>query len=92
MQVSPRLQLLQPTELDPTTLRGTVRPKLVGETVTVERRKGTTWTTVGEGTVDTSGAFAVAFDSLVPVGVYRARISATAGLTAGMSPVLQVTG
>jgi stage II sporulation protein D len=92
VQVSPRLQLLQPAALDLTTLRGTIRPKLVGEVITIERRKGTSWTAVGETTVDASGAFALDFDSAVPAGTYRARIPATAGLAAGTSSMLQVTG
>ena len=58
----------------------------------IERRKGTSWVTVGETTVDASGGFALELDAVVPAGAYRARISATAGLAAGTSPVLQVTG
>ena len=92
VQVIPRIQLSAPTALDPTTLRGTVRPKLAGAVVTIERRKGTAWSVVGETTVAAAGSFALALDAVVPAGAYRARISATAGYAAGASPVLQVTG
>jgi stage II sporulation protein D len=91
VRVSPRLQLTPPTSLDPTTLRGTVRPRLVGAVVAVERRKGTSWVTLGETTVDASGAFALELDVIAQAGVYRARISATSGFAAGTSPALQVS-
>jgi stage II sporulation protein D len=91
VQVSPRIVLTRPTALDPTTLRGTVRPRLQGVVVALERRKGTSWVTIGESTVDASGGFALELDTVVPAGAYRARVSATAGLAAGTSPVLQVT-
>jgi hypothetical protein len=68
-----------------------VRPRLVGAVVTIERRKGSSWALVGEATVDSSGAFAFTLDTALPAGVYRARLSATNGLAAGMSPVLQVS-
>jgi stage II sporulation protein D len=92
VQVTPRLQLTRPTELDPTTLRGTVRPRLAGAMVALERRKGSAWVTLGEATVDAAGAFGLVLDSVVPGGAYRARISATAGFAAGISPVLQLSG
>jgi stage II sporulation protein D len=92
VQVVPRLQLLRPTALDPTTLRGTVRPKLVGAVIEIQRRKGSSWALVGETTVDAAGAFALTLDAVVPAGAYRARMSATNGLEAGTSPVLQVSG
>jgi SpoIID/LytB domain protein len=91
VQVSPRIVLTRPNALDPTTMRGTVRPRLAGALVAVERRNGSSWVTIGETTVDPSGAFALELDTVVPGGAYRARISATAGLAAGTSPVLQVT-
>jgi SpoIID/LytB domain protein len=92
VQVSPRVQLTQPTALEPTVVRGTVRPRIAGAAVAVERRKGTTWVTLGEATVDAAGSFALELDAVVPTGAYRARISATAGFAAGTSPVLQVSG
>jgi len=91
VQVAPRIQLTRPIALEPTTLRGTVRPRLAGVSVAVERRKGSSWVTIGEATVDASGAFVLELDAVVPSGAYRARIAATVGFLAGTSPVLQVT-
>jgi stage II sporulation protein D len=91
VQVAPRVQLTRPTAVDPTTLRGTVRPRLTGALVAIERRKGTSWVVVGETTV-VAGRFALTLDAVVPAGAYRARVSATAGYAAGTSPTLQVSG
>ncbi|HEU5490649.1 MAG TPA: SpoIID/LytB domain-containing protein [Gaiellaceae bacterium] len=91
VQVAPRIQLIRPTAVDPTTIRGTVRPRLTGAVVAIERRKGTSWVVVGETTV-VAGAFALTVDAAVPAGAYRARVSATAGFAAGTSPTLQVSG
>lgn len=88
VQVIPRLQLLQPAE--PDVLTGTVRPKLAGAAVSVERKTGSSWVAVGQATVDDTGAFRVEL-TLAP-GSYRARVSATGGLAAGVSPTLVVTG
>ena len=92
VQVAPRVQLSAPTVLDPATLRGTVRPKLPGAVVTIERRKGTAWVTVGESAVAAAGSFALPLDAAVLAGAYRARLSATAGYAPSTSAVLQVTG
>lgn len=92
VQVSPRLQLLRPTALEPTVLRGTVRPRITGAVIAVERRKGTSWVTIGEATADAAGTFMLELDAAVPAGAYRARISATTGFAAGTSLVLQVSG
>ena len=91
VQVAPRIQLTGPTALEPTILRGIVRPRLAGASVAVERRKGSSWATIGEASVDASGAFALELDAVVPSGAYRARVAATSGFVAGTSPVLQVT-
>ena len=91
VQVAPRIQLIRPTVLEPTMLRGTVRPKLAGVVVVVERRKGASWVVLGETTVDASGAFLLELDAVVPTGAYRARLVPTSGFVAGTSPVLQVT-
>jgi SpoIID/LytB domain protein len=88
VQVAPRVLLVQPPE--PGVLTGTVRPKLSGAAIAVERRKGTAWTAVANGTVDASGGYRVEL-ALTP-GAYRARIPATGGLAEARSPVLQVTG
>jgi SpoIID/LytB domain protein len=92
VQVTPRLQLTRPTALDPTTLRGAVRPRLAGAVVELERRKGMSWAVVGQTTVDASGAFAFTLDAAVPAGAYRAAMAPTSGLAAGTSPILQLTG
>jgi stage II sporulation protein D len=92
VQVSPRLALVRPTAADPFTLRGTVRPRIRGATVAIERRKGTAWAVVGDAVVDAQGAFALALDAPLTAGAYRARVDATPGFAAGASPVLQVSG
>lgn len=91
VQVAPRIQLTRPTAIDPTTLRGTVRPRLTGAVVAIERRKGTSWVVVGE-TTAAAGAFSLTLDAAVPAGAYRAHVSPTAGYAAGTSPILQVSG
>jgi stage II sporulation protein D len=91
VQVAPRITLTRPTQVEPTVLSGTVRPRLPGAVVAVERRKGTAWVTLGETTVDAAGSFRLELDALVPAGSYRARISATEGLAAGTSAVVQVS-
>jgi len=88
VQVIPRLQLARPVE--PGVLTGAVRPKLAGAAISIERKNGPSWVPVGQATVDDTGAFRVEL-SLAP-GSYRARISATDGLAAGVSSVLQVMG
>ena len=86
--VAPRLELTLPPE--PDALAGRMRPKLAGVSVTIERRNGAAWTQVGTTAVDPGGAFRAELP-LSP-GSYRARVGATAGLVAGTSPVLQVSG
>ena len=92
VQVSPRLTLSRPTQAEPGVLGGTVRPRLPGNAVAIERRKGSAWVTVGEATVDAAGAFRLELGAVVPAGGYRARTSAAAGFVAGTSPVVEVTG
>jgi hypothetical protein len=58
----------------------------------VERRKGSTWALVGEVVVDGAGTFRLELDAAVPAGSYRARTTASGGLAAGSSPVVQVSG
>jgi stage II sporulation protein D len=88
VEVAPRLQLARAA--DPDALTGTVRPRLAGATVTIERRKGVAWAPVDAASVDGLGAFRARLQ-LVP-GSYRARIGAVSGLAAATSPVLQVSG
>jgi len=88
VQVSPRVRLVQSAE--PGTLAGTVRPRLTGVVVAIERREASAWVPVAEAIVDETGAFRAEL-ALVP-GSYRARIPATPGLAAGVAPVLTVVG
>jgi stage II sporulation protein D len=90
VQVAPRLTLARPTQVEPTVLTGTVRPRLPGSVVAIERRKGLAWVTVGEANVDAAGAFRLELDAIVPPGSYRARISSSNAYVAGTSPVIQV--
>lgn len=92
VQVAPRIALARPTAADPFTLRGTVRPRLRGATVAIERRKGTAWSVVGDAVVDAQGAFVLTLDTPLPAGTYRARVDASAGYAAATSPVIQVSG
>ena len=92
VQVAPRLTLARPTAAEPAVLGGTVKPKLPGAVVAVERRKGSTWALVGEVVVDGAGTFTLELDAPVPAGSYRARSTASGGLAAGISPVVQVSG
>jgi hypothetical protein len=92
VQVTPRLTLSRPSATEPFVLSGSVRPRLQGGVVAIERRKGTAWVTVGEATVDAAGGYRLELDALVPAGSYRARMSATGGFAAATSPVVQVSG
>jgi stage II sporulation protein D len=88
VQVAPRVLLEQP--VDPLLLTGTVRPRLVGARVTIERREGTAWSRIARAVVDRAGAFRAQF-SISP-GAYRARVPATAGYAEGVAPVLAING
>ena len=88
LRVAPRVQLVQPVDL--TALGGTVRPRLAGATVTIERRQGSAWRKVAETKVDRSGSFRAQF-AVVP-GSFRARVPAVNGFAEGTAPVLAVTG
>jgi len=90
VQVTPRLTLAKPTALAPGVLTGTIRPRLPGAQIAIERKKGTSWVLVGEATADASGAFELELDAALPPGTYRARSAATAGFVAGTSPTVQV--
>jgi stage II sporulation protein D len=88
VQVSPRVRLATPAELG--TLTGTVKPRVTGAPVSIERLKGTTWTQIAHSTVGATGGFRARVQ-LVPAS-YRARVAATEGLVEGLSPVLTVSG
>jgi stage II sporulation protein D len=87
VQVAPRVRLLQPAE--PGVLTGTVRPRLPGALVSIERKDGSAWTLAAESIVDDAGAFRAQF-AIVP-GSYRARVAASDGFAAGVAPVLTVS-
>jgi len=89
--VAPRLTLSRPTALEPDVFTGVMKPKTPGTVVTLERKRGSTWTVVDQAVVDLSGTFKVQLDA-VPVGTYRASTNATAELAAGVSPPVQVSG
>jgi len=88
VRVAPRVQLAQPA--DSTGLSGTVRPRLAGVGVTIERRRGSEWVQVAHTMVDRSGSFRAQLT--VSRGSYRARVAATGGFAEGIAPVLAVTG
>jgi stage II sporulation protein D len=88
MRVAPRVRMSLSS--GPRLLTGTVRPRLSGATVTVERLEATGWVSVADTVVDETGAFRAQL-ALVS-GSYRARVPATGGFAEGVTPVLEVTG
>jgi len=92
VEVAPRLALAKPTALAPTVIGGSVKPKLPGARIAIERRKGSAWVPVGETAVGAAGGFQLELDAPVPAGSYRARSDAVAGFVAATSPTMQVTG
>jgi SpoIID/LytB domain protein len=88
VRVAPRVLLADP--LDFTALGGTVRPRLAGATVVIERRQGSGWRQVAEVKVDRAGSFRAPL--AVSAGSYRARVPEINGYAEGTSPVLAVTG
>ena len=74
---------------EPKALAGTVRPRLQGVRVAVERRVGSVWDGVGTATVGADGTFRAAL-KVVP-GSYRARVAKTGTWAEGVTPVLVVT-
>jgi stage II sporulation protein D len=87
VRVAPRVQLLKPENL--TALTGTVRPKIPGADVTIERREGNLWVRVAVVNVNANGDFRAPV-AVVP-GSYRARVAATDGFAEGVGDVLVVT-
>ena len=55
VQVAPRLALAKPTPLAPGVLSGTIKPKLPGAQVAIERKKGANWVLVGQAVVGRDG-------------------------------------
>ncbi len=87
VEVAPRVQLAQGAE--PMTLTGTVRPRLSGAAVFIERRAGSAWRRSARKTVDTAGAFRA---EVREPGEYRARLPATGGYAEGVTAVLALAG
>jgi stage II sporulation protein D len=88
VRVSPRVRLAVAGE--PDALTGSVKPKVTGAPIFIERLKGTTWTQIARSTVDATGGFRARVQ-VVPAS-YRARVAATEGLVEGTSPVMTVSG
>ena len=86
VRVAPRVQLAQTP--DGLGLIGTVRPRLRGAPVTIERRRGSGWVEIARMTVDGAGAFRAELQ--VSPGSYRARVPARNGYVEGLTPVLVV--
>jgi stage II sporulation protein D len=84
--VAPLVRLTQPAELG--VLTGTVRPKLPGAAVLIERRQNGSWKRVAQTTVEANGSFRVELDLVA--GSYRARIPAREGYAEGIGPPLSV--
>jgi stage II sporulation protein D len=87
VRVAPRVRLGVPVE--PGALSGTVRPKLAGAPVSIERRQGTAWLPVADSIVDQAGSFRAELQLVA--GSYRARVAATEGFAEGVTPVLTVS-
>jgi stage II sporulation protein D len=83
--VAPRVRIGAP---DPTTVRGTVRPRFAGVTVQIQRLDGTNWMRVSRTEVAADGRFE-AHVQLV-AGLYRARVAPGHGFVPGTSPPLKV--
>ena len=88
IQVAPRVRLLQGNQ--PGVVSGSVRPRLPGARVQLERQQGKNWIQVADTATDDTGAFRLE-QVLVP-GTYRARVSPSGGFVEGVSPTLQVDG
>ncbi len=88
VRVAPRVRLTRPAE--PGVLTGTVRPRLPGALVRIERQRGSGWALVDEVIADRAGAFRAEIDLIS--GTYRARVAAAGGYVEGISPVLAVAG
>jgi len=86
VRVAPRVRLLPPS--DPGALAGTVRPRLAGAPVVLERRDAAGWAVVADALVGDDGAFRAAFP--VAPGSYRARVAPWDGFAEGVTPVLTV--
>jgi stage II sporulation protein D len=70
------------------TFAGSIRPKLVGATVTLQRRVGSAWAARSTATVGSLGRFR--FPTPVTAGTWRVWFAGDAAHAAGGSPVLSV--
>ncbi|MFO7572455.1 MAG: SpoIID/LytB domain-containing protein [Gaiellaceae bacterium] len=86
VRVAPRVELRRSAELG--ALEGTVRPRLPGAVLTIERRNGSRWAQVAETTVLGDGTFVVELPTVR--GAYRARVAAAQGYVEAVTPVLTV--
>jgi stage II sporulation protein D len=86
LSVAPLVRLA--ASADRTAMTGVVKPLLPGAAVQVQRKVGTSWTTVARSTVNPVGTFKATLD--VTPGTYRARVVAGKGFAIGVSTVLQV--
>lgn len=85
IRVEPKLRL---TMVRARSLSGTMRPRLAGTPVTVQRLVSGAWTKVAEGTVDGDGRWSAKLR--VRPGSYRAVAAPGQGLVRGKSPVVEV--
>ncbi|HEX2046008.1 MAG TPA: SpoIID/LytB domain-containing protein [Gaiellaceae bacterium] len=85
VRVEPKLRI---TMVRARSLSGTMRPRLAGTTVSVQKLASGAWRTVGSGTVNADGAWTAAFR--VRPGSYRAVAAPGQGLVPGTSPTLKV--
>jgi stage II sporulation protein D len=86
LRVAPRVQLARAP--DGLALTGTVRPRLRGAPVTIERRRGPGWVEIARVRVDAAGSFRAQVDT--NSGSYRARVAPTRGYVEGVTDVLVV--
>lgn len=86
VRVAPRVRLHLSGQ--PAALSGSVRPKLAGALVVVERWDALGWTSVAEAVVAEDGSFRA--ELLLEPGTYRARVEPWDGFAEGVSPALAV--
>jgi stage II sporulation protein D len=85
VRVEPRLRI---TMVRARSLSGTMRPRLAGTTVSVQKLASGAWKAMAAGTVNADGAWTVSFR--VRPGSYRAVATPGHGLVPGASPVVKV--
>ena len=88
LRVGQKVRLAKATE--PGVLSGTVRPRVTGTIVHVERLRGSMWVHVAEALADISGGFRI--EAQIVPGTYRARTSPVGGFAESISPLVTVSG